>query len=72
MAATSNSLYETTNFYGFEGHLDPYVAPYKVQLSMGATYMPRIGNTGLSAIQSRYSGYRGPVEDVVLGHPDLL
>jgi hypothetical protein len=72
MAATSNSLYETTNFYGFEGHLDPYVAPREAQLSTGDTYMPRIENTRLSAIQSRYSGYRGPVEDVVLGDSDLL
>jgi len=50
MAATSNLLYKTTNFYGFEGHLDPYVAPCEAQLSTGATYSPRIENTGLSAI----------------------
>lgn len=49
MAATSNSLYEPTNFYGFGGLFDPYVAPCGTRLSTGATYMPRIENTGLSA-----------------------
>ena len=50
LADTSNSMYEATNFYGFEGNLDPYVAPCETRLSTRATYLPRIENTGLPAI----------------------